>query len=106
MVFLQCHTRMEHLFSDADLRAFVLCVGVYIAYIFGWCNETAARLSLSDIAFDQATSTCIFSEHFCKGAFLKVDKLFRRLDYTASDALGLASAISLLLSPTRAGLHA
>ena len=98
-VFLQRHTRREHLFSDSDLHTFMSCVGVYLVYIFGWCDDTAARLALSDIALDQATTTCIFRERFCKGAFSKADQLHCRLDYTASNALGLASAISLLLSP-------
>ena len=54
--------------------------GVYLAYIFGWHDNAAAHLALSNIAFNYTTSPCIFSERFSKGAFSKSDQLYYCLD--------------------------
>ena len=98
-IYLQARPRPELISSEAELRVFVACIGVYLGYIFGWRDETAARLCLSDLAFDATTGLCVFSERFCKGAFQRADQLFRRLDYHAPDAPGLAPALRVLLSP-------
>ena len=96
--FLSRFTRPEHVSTAPDLRLFVSAVGVYLSYIFGWRDDTAARLCLSDISFDCASGLCLFSERFCKGAFSRADQLYRRLDYDARCAPGLAGALGLLLS--------
>ena len=68
-IYLQVRCHPELISSEAELRAFVACIGVYIGHIFGWRYENAAWLCLSDMAFDATTGLCVFSERFCKGAF-------------------------------------
>ena len=59
-IYLQARCHPELISLEAELRGFVACIGVYLGYIFGWWDDTAARLCLSALAFDAATCLLIF----------------------------------------------
>ena len=76
--------------SDDGLRLGLACIGLLLAYFFGWRDDSLMPLAKSDIVFTGGVLQ--FSECFYKGSFTNFHHLYRRLEMDLACSPALATA--------------
>ena len=76
--------------SDDGLHLGLACIGLLLAYFFGWRDDSLMPLAKSDIAFTGGILR--FSERFSKGSFTSSHHLYCRLEMDLACSPALATA--------------
>ena len=58
----------------------VACLLFFLAFAFGWRNDTCSHLLLPDIEPDWQLGVLYLSKEFCKGSFARARHLYHRLE--------------------------
>ena len=76
----------------------VACLLFFLAFAFGWRDDTCSHLLLPDIEPDWQLGVLYLSEEFCKGSFARARHLYRRLELNFCGFPGLEFALRSVLT--------
>ena len=80
-----------------QLVTVVACLLLYLAYTFGWRDDTCSHLLLEDMSPDWQLGVVFLSEQFCKGSFARARHLYHRLELSFRGFPGLEFALRFIL---------